>query len=195
MTKLTIAPVTPGRWPDLEKLFSLAGVCQGCYCMTWRKPPRVFEADKGEGNRRSMRQRVMAGPPPGLLAYAGSADPIGWVAVAPRAEFTTIANSRVWAPVDPGDAAGVWSITCFFVARPWRGRGATVELIRAAARFAFSQGASVVEGYPIDPGQGSRQPDTFIWTGLASAFRAAGFAEAARRSPKKPIMRLARGNT
>jgi hypothetical protein len=31
--------------------------------------------------------------------------------------------------------------------------------------------------------------DAFVWTGLASAFRQAGFKEVARRSKTRPIMR------
>jgi hypothetical protein len=33
-------------------------------------------------------------------------------------------------------------------------------------------------------------PDVFAWTGTVAAFRAAGYNEAARGSPKRPIMRL-----
>ena len=33
-------------------------------------------------------------------------------------------------------------------------------------------------------------PDVFAWTGMASAFRKAGFREVARRSAGRPIMRI-----
>ena len=33
-------------------------------------------------------------------------------------------------------------------------------------------------------------PDSFVWTGLPSAFERAGFVEVARRSPARPIMRV-----
>lgn len=187
MTISTIEPVTADRWPDLQALFSQAGVCRNCYCMAWRKPRREFEAGRGAGNRDSMAALVQRGPAPGLLAYDEAGTPVGWISVAPRSEFVTLARSRVWAAVD--NEPGVWSITCFFVAKPWRGRGLTARLIRAATQWAFQHGARVVEGYPIDPAK--RQPDTFMWTGLAAAFRAAGFVEAARRSAQKPIMRCA----
>jgi hypothetical protein len=54
-------------------------------------------------------------------------------------------------------------------------------------RFARRRGARVVEGYPIDAG--AKQPDVFVYTGLAPAFEKAGFREVARRSPTRPIVR------
>jgi GNAT superfamily N-acetyltransferase len=75
------------------------------------------------------------------------------------------------------------------VARAWRRRGLSVALLRAAGDFAASQGARIVEGYPVEPSSGT-MPDAFAWTGTAAAFRAAGYEEVARGSPKRPIMRL-----
>ena len=65
----------------------------------------------------------------------------------------------------------------------------TTKLLDAAAKYARQQGARIVEGYPVEPKVDSRTADVFVWTGLASAFRKAGFEEAARRSPTRPIMR------
>ena len=111
-------------------------------------------------------------------------EPAGWCAVAPRDEYVRLANSRVLKPVDEQP---VWSITCFFVARAFRRRGLTVALLEAAAKFARKQGAKILEGYPTDPRKD--QPDAIVFTGLASAFRHAGFEEVARRSPSRPILR------
>jgi hypothetical protein len=54
-------------------------------------------------------------------------------------------------------------------------------------RFAGRRGARVVEGYPVDAR--GKQPDVFVYTGLAPAFAKAGFREVARRSPTRPIVR------
>jgi hypothetical protein len=51
--------------------------------------------------------------------------------------------------------------------------------------------ATAVEGYPTE--SKGRLPDPFVWTGTAPAFRRAGFEEVARRSPTRPIVRLAFG--
>ena len=63
-----------------------------------------------------------------------------------------------------------------------------LALLRAAVDHVRRQGGRVVEGYPIDPVKGDI-PAAFAWTGLASAFRKAGFMEVARRSATRPIMR------
>ncbi len=49
-------------------------------------------------------------------------------------------------------------------------------------------GGKILEGYPVQA-RGSKLPAVFAYTGLASAFRRAGFRECARRSPTRPIMR------
>lgn len=53
--------------------------------MWMRLPLAEFNRLKGEGNRRALRALV-ARRPPGLIAYEAG-EPVGWVAVAPRAEY------------------------------------------------------------------------------------------------------------
>ena len=178
-----IHPLTSERWSDLEDLFGARGACGGCWCMYWRLESADFQAGKGTGNRRAFRRIVNSGPPPGVIAYRED-EPVGWCAVAPREVYPRLARSRILKPVDE---ARVWSVTCFFVARAERGRGLSVALLEAAVEHARRQGARIVEGYPVEPG--ARQADPFVWTGIASAYRAAGFVEVARRSPTRPIMR------
>ncbi len=151
--------------------------------MWWRLPRAVWTRQKGTKNRKALRDLVSAGEPPGILAYANG-EAIGWCALAPRADYPRLATSRVLKPVDERP---VWSVTCFFVAKPYRRSGVTVELLKAAVKFARHHGARIVEGYPMDPE--NDQPDTFVYTGLVSAFRRAGFKEALRHSPGRPIMR------
>lgn len=124
------------------------------------------------------------GDPPGILAYA-EGRPVGWCAIAPRADYSRLARSRVLRRVDDRP---VWSVTCFFVTAPWRRRGVTRKLLEAAVRFARSRGAKVIEGYPLDV-KTANYPDVYAYTGFASAFREAGFTEVARRSESRPIMR------
>jgi len=133
-----------------------------------------------------MKKLVSSGVVPGILAYAGG-EPVGWCAIQPRPSYPALERSRVLSPVDDEP---VWSITCFFIARPHRARGVSVELIKAAVAHARRSGVRIVEGYPVEPRKG-RMPDAFAWTGLPTAFRKAGFAEVARRSPTRPIMRCA----
>lgn len=141
-------------------------------------------AGSGDGNRRAFRKIVRSGEVPGILAYAGT-DPIGWCALAPRESYPALGRSRILKPVDDEP---VWSVTCFFVAREYRRKGVTSGLLNAAAAYAKKKGARLLEGYPVEPRQG-KMADAFVWTGLAPAFRKAGFDEVARRSATRPIMR------
>src|SRR5512133_3597105 len=115
LSKVAIHPLTPERWPDLARLFGPRGACAGCWCMWWRLRRADWKAGKGEANRRAFAAYVEARHVPGLLAYAGH-EPVGWVAVEPRAAYPGLARSRNLAAVDD---VPVWSITCFFVARQW----------------------------------------------------------------------------
>ena len=183
--RLSFHPLTPDRWKDVEALFGPKGACAGCWCMWWRLGAPEFREGRGEGNRRALHKVVKGKLPPGVLAYAGDVA-VGWCAVAPRSDYPRLERSRIFKPID---GEPVWSVSCFFVARPYRRRGVTVALLRAALAFAKSRGARIVEGYPVEPRSGS-PADPDAWTGFASTFRAAGFKEAARRSPTRPMMRI-----
>jgi len=152
--------------------------------MSWRLARSDFDRLKGEGNKNAMRAIVDSGNIPGILAYDGET-PVGWCSVAPRTEFPRLERTRVLQPVDDKP---VWSITCFFVAKSHRRKGITVKLLEAAVEYAEKRGCTILEGYPYEPRQ-PKLPDPFVWTGLASAFRKAGFREVLRRSDTRPIMR------
>jgi hypothetical protein len=63
------------------------------------------------------------------------------------------------------------------------------ELARAAIAYARKNRARILDVCPIEPNR------TLIWgeafVGIAPVFRALRFAEVARRSPRRPLMRLA----
>jgi GNAT superfamily N-acetyltransferase len=152
--------------------------------MWWRLARSDFNARKGARNKRAFQALVESGEVPGVLAYRGR-EPVGWCAVAPRESYPALGRSKILAPVDE---TPVWSVTCFFVKRGFRKHGVSRALLEAAVRLARSRGARAVEGYPVEPVE-ERAPDAFVWTGLAAAFRKAGFREVERRSPTRPIMR------
>lgn len=180
----TFHPLTSEYWDDFERLFGPRGACGGCWCMFWRLSRSQFNAQHGEANHRSMKALVESGNVPGLLAYSDG-EPVGWCSIAPREEFPSLGRSRI---LKPADNLPVWSVVCFFVTRKNRLQGLTVELLKAAIGYAGSRGATIVEGYPVEPKTG-KAPDVFVYTGLFSAFKQAGFIEVMRRSPTRPIMR------
>ena len=152
--------------------------------MWWKLTRAQFEKQKGAGTKKALKRIVELGETPGILAYANG-QPVGWCAVAPREVYPALERSRILKRVDDKP---VWSVVCFFVARPFRRRGLTVKLLRAAVEHAIQHGAQIVEGYPVEP-EKTPAPDVFVYTGLASAFRQAGFVEVLRRSQTRPVMR------
>ncbi len=183
LPELTFRPLTPERWDDLEALFGERGACAGCWCMWWRLKRSVWEQQRGDGNRTALKRIVDAGEIPGILAYAGP-QPVGWCSVAPRESFPALERSRSLRRIDD---LPVWSVVCFFVARPFRRRGMSVELLRAAVDYVRGQGGKAVEGYPSAPERITA--DAWVYMGLSSSFLQAGFQETARTSKGRSIMR------
>jgi predicted GNAT family acetyltransferase len=186
---IAIRPLTPSRWPDLEAVFNAAGcsVARGCWCMYYRKSgggPVLGGKARAQANRAALKALVDGGDPPGLIAYRGR-EPVGWVSVAPREQYAKLARSPVMRPVD---GEPVWSIVCFVVPSAHRGQGVARALLDGAIAYARRRGATIVEGYPVDRAQRSR--DDAMWFGSKSMFDAAGFGEVARRRPERPVVRL-----
>jgi GNAT superfamily N-acetyltransferase len=152
--------------------------------MFWKLRGRAFDEAKSYETRQMHKSIVDSGVVTGLLAYSNG-EVVGWVAVEPRNAYEKLAHSRVLKSVDDQP---VWSVTCFFVAKKYRRRGITVELLKAAVKHVKRQGGRIVEGYPVDADRD--MPAPFVYTGTASAFRQAGFKEVARNSPTRPIFRF-----
>ena len=182
-------PLTPAGWPDLVDLFGPdRGASSGCWCM-W---PRVMRSDwkamGREGRRDAFAAIVEAGPPPGLLAYEGESA-IGWVAVGPRAHVARFDTAKLSSQVEAAAVVGeIHAITCFYVRSGHRKRGLMRPLATAAIEFARTNGAMAVDVCAIEADRPLIWGDGFV--GIASVFRSLGFVEIARRSPRRPLMRL-----
>jgi len=179
---LTIHPLTADRWPALEDLFGKGGASSGCWCMYWRIGPEYRRRPR-ELNREALRERVVQGPPPGLLAYDGDRA-VGWCQLTPRGELAWLERRREFVPVDDVQA---WAVSCFFVRRGYRGRGVMAALIGEALRAAKRAGAPALEAYPVDDAVAGATTNRF--TGTQAAFLRAGFVEVARRTPARPVLR------
>jgi GNAT superfamily N-acetyltransferase len=190
---IEIQPATSERWDDLAELFGPQGACGGCWCMYWRQPHAQHHQQSPDERRAALESLTGAPVPPGILAYAGGRA-VGWCAVGPRSDFAALARSRNLQPVD---GQPVWSIVCFFVAKPARRRGVSLALIRGAVEFARAHGGQIVEAYPIDLESpryaGRRLSGAGGYEGNAATFRAAGFGEVRRASATQLIMRYALG--
>ena len=187
--KLTLQPLTPERWPDLEAIFTARGcsVARSCWCMYYRVSGResgLLNAERAKRNKLAMRKLVAAGPPPGLIGYRGGT-PVGWISLGPREHFAKLAKSPVMKPVDD---TPVWSVICFVVPSEHRGQGVAHALLYGAKAWAKRRGARLLEAYPVD--KAGHGDDQNYWFGTKSMFDAAGFEEVARRKATRPIVRL-----
>lgn len=193
--KLTVHPLTPERWDDLEALFQAKGcaIARSCWCMYYRESGKPAPLPDGVTLRQFRRERMRAlaaqaaqagSPPPGLIGYRGS-QPVGWISLGPRSHYAKLQRSPVMKPVDEQP---VWSIVCFVVPAEFRGQGVARALLDGAVAWARRRGVTLLEAYPVDkPG---RSHDEFIWHGPKSMFDGAGFEEVARRKPQRPVVRL-----
>ena len=188
--RLTVRPLTPSRWPDLEAVFGGKGcsVARSCWCMYYRRSGSWGERPAGttyaQASRAALKALVASGEPPGLIGYHGKA-PVGWVSLARRDEYVKLRRSPVMKAVDD---LPVWSIICFVVPSAYRGQGVARGLLDGAIAYARKRGATILEAYPVD--KTARSGEDSMWFGAKSMFDDAGFEEVARRKPSRPIVRL-----
>ncbi len=188
--KLTVHPLTPERWPDLEALFNAKGcfVARGCWCMFYRRSGSRGPLPKGtteaQANRAELKALVDSGEPPGLIGYHGKV-PVGWVSIGPRDDYAKLRRSPVMKPVDDLPA---WSIICFVVPSQYRRQGVARSLLDGAIAYAKKRGATLLEAYPVD--KPDRSSDDAMWFGAKSMYDAVGFEEVARRKANRPIVRI-----
>lgn len=181
---ITIHPLTPERWPDLEALFGPSDPTGGCWCMWFRQRRTESEKSTKAQNKAALKRIVDSGRPPGLITYVDGV-PAGWVSLDPRERYPMLIYGRVWKPLDD---TPVWSIVCFVVGKDFRRQGMMSRLLQAAIDYARDSGAKTLEAYPIEPGEQLTGFDGF--TGIASVFERAGFREAGRMSNGRPVVRL-----
>jgi GNAT superfamily N-acetyltransferase len=182
--KLTYKKLDTSTWNDFVELFGERGACGGCWCMAWRQSSSEYAQNKGEKNKRAMKKLVMNEEQLGIIAYH-KGKPIGWCAVAPRESYSKLESSRVLKRIDD---APVWSIPCFFLAKEYRRKGLSSEILRGVILFCKKKKVKVLEAYPIIP-YSENMPAPFAWTGMLSSFLKAGFVEEKRWSKARPIVR------
>ena len=186
--KLTVRPLTAARVDDVK---TVTRGTWGSAC--WDLFPRYTAAQQrelgitgsgpsGDAKRRATlaklaRRRKNSA---GLVAYE-SGEPIGWISLGPRTDFSRIDSSRATPPVDDVPA---WVIPCITVLRGHRGKGVAVAMIRAAVEYAGKRGAPAVEAYPRAAGK--RVHDDFAFFGTEAMFRKAGFRKIRGVMPKIP---------
>ncbi len=154
-----------------------------------------WSASTPDERKNQLRDKFDGGQPaPGVLAFRDG-NPVGWCAVEPRGCYPRILRSKVLASApdaakDPGGHQ-VWSVSCFVVSPGHRRTGVAGALLAAAVEHALAHGATVVEGYPVDPAQRPKAGPADLYHGTLGLFLAAGFTVVS--DPVVAIRRSARG--
>jgi GNAT superfamily N-acetyltransferase len=189
LSSIEIYPVMAEHWQDLERLFGNHGAYANCWCTFWLLKRTDFKAMSAIERKAVLQTMTCENQVPGMLAYAGD-EPVGWCSAGPCERYLALEASRVLKRIDDQE---VWSVVCFYIARSYRRKGLMEALLRGVLIHAQTQGASIVEGYPIDL-QSSRLVGKNLtgysgFMGIASVFREVGFVEVGRASETQLIMR------
>ncbi|GAA1742642.1 GNAT family N-acetyltransferase [Microcella frigidaquae] len=189
---ITVEPAELLPWSALEAVLASTGESRRCWCRWWLTTNAEYAAATDDDRRAAARADHADGHPRGLLARrAGEA--VGWVSVAPRADYVRLPRTRLIADGTPdpdlGDPA-IWAIVCFAVAPAHRRTGVARALLDAAIAHAAAHGAARIEAYPVDtdPAHGRAPSPGDLNTGTLALFATAGFTEVARPKPHRPIV-------
>jgi GNAT superfamily N-acetyltransferase len=144
-----------------------------CWCLSYRISSKLNNELRGPARGEYVAEMCRVEPPPGVLAYDGD-EPVGWAAVAPRAD-TSFARSRRIPRVDD---LPVWSLWCIRVRPGHRKKGISHALIDGAVEFARAHGAPAIEAYPLD-NRDDKVDTTMAYAGIRKNFERVGFIHAA----------------
>ena len=184
LVRIETAQATAARWDDVVTAFGRHGPDPSwCWCQR-------FLDVAADNNRESLRLEVStAAVAPGLIAYVDGA-PAGWTRVMPRATVPGVLANRALRRV-LADDDGAWWVTCFAVQQRFRNVGVSRALLDAAVTHAGRNGATAVEGHPVDTDAltAERTSASALFTGTLRVFVAAGFTEIGRTYPSRPVMR------
>jgi len=181
--------LSPRTYADFEILATQQG---SCWCMYYQRArplgKGVPAAERRRANRRDKKALVRAGRSHAVLVYDG-ATPVGWCQYGTRDELPRIDAGRGYRKVGPPKgSAQLWRITCFFVARPYRGRGVAKLALKAALQSIKRRGGGIVEAYPVVSARMAAVPE-WRWFGTPGMFRREGFREVAPLGTSGVLMR------
>lgn len=191
----------PADWPAVEQLFGVRGEPSRCWCRFFALPGAGFAATPPADRKAQLKNRFDGGAPaPGVLAHRGGSA-VGWCAVEPRQCYPRILRSQVFkaagsavananGSADNGPDETVWSVSCFVVAPGHRRSGVAAALLGAAVDHARANGATVVEGYPVDPAQRPKAGPADLYQGTLRLFLGAGFEVVSDAVPGRAVVRL-----
>ena len=183
--ELSVSFLSKETWKDLEMLFGEKGACGGCWCMTPRLSSAEYNLNKGEPNKSMLHDLVLKDSPLGVLAYDRGAV-IAWCSISPKTDLLEKKQARIMGHTL---VEGNWSIVCLFIKKEYRRKGISSYIIHKAVEYAFRNGATTVEAYPLVT-KNEKMPDVFAWHGISKSFQKAGFYVVKQLSKTKLIMQI-----
>ena len=173
-------PVTPERLPDLDLFSREHGKFRYCSCMRWRLRSTEYQRSTREQRVAGLIERVNQNIPIGVLGYVGDR-PVAWCSIAPRETYAALERYQALGRIDEAPA---WAVACFFIDRSVRRQGVTLGLLKAAVAYAVSQGAQIIEGYPVEP-----DAKLYTYMGATATFEKAGFQDVTPAGQARRVMR------
>jgi GNAT superfamily N-acetyltransferase len=190
-----VVPANEASWEDLQAVFG-RGAAAKCQCQRIKLGDHDWFAMPVADRAHRLREEADCGHPDadrssGMVAYLDG-QPVGWVAVEPRASYRRLRGSSVpWSGRDEDrDDPEVWAIVCFAIRPGYRGQGLTRPLAAAAVEYARAHGAKSVEGYPMLPKPGQTVSWGEMNVGSRATFAAAGLRDVSRPTTRRAVMRL-----
>jgi len=194
--QLRIVPANEAAWEDLVAIFGTRDYPGRCQCQWLKVEGWIWRDSTQEERTEMLRTGTACGEPDapatsGLVAYLDG-EPVGWVAVEPRAAYVKLRSTPVpWRGRDQDkDDDGVWAVTCFVVRKGFRGRGLTYPLAAATVDFARERGARALEGYPMITEPGKEITWGELHVGARQVFEDAGFEEVSHPTLRRVVMRI-----
>ena len=198
-SEITVVPANEASWEDIQAVLGTRGGAAICQCQRFKlQPKESFGSTPVEERAFRLREQTSCGHPDagttsGLVAYRDG-EPVGWCAVEPRTAYPGLLRVyRVpWVGRDEDKSDdSVWAVTCVFTRAGFRRRGIGYALVRAAAEFARPSAAPALSrDTRCSPSPGRTSPGASSTSARAACSTAAGFAEVARPTPRRVVMRI-----
>jgi GNAT superfamily N-acetyltransferase len=152
---------------DFFKLHSPANG-GGCYCVAWYVSSFEGWEKRTPAQNRLLRENVLHhGGADGYLAYVGE-QPVGWCQVQEASRLPGL-----WKKVSEYVPECAFAISCFFIAKAWRGRRVSEALLAYAIDDLRRKNADVLVAFPR--GDRACRNEDELWMGPYRLFEKAGF--------------------
>jgi GNAT superfamily N-acetyltransferase len=169
--ELVAKPLDAGTWPDFVRLAEdHSGVWAGCWCLGFHDEGKPREHTPQE--RRELKAtRVRQGRAHAALVYDGELC-VGWCQFGPPRELPRIKYQKAYR--EGMTALPDWRITCFFVARGYRGQGVADAALAGAVTEIGRLGGGLVESYPEET-DGRKVSGSLLYNATVALFERHGF--------------------